>query len=175
MLETLWGYFAHWTDNPVGQVHLFTAYTALVLGPVIFLNRKGTLPHRALGYVFVVSMLTVNLSALTRYGLTGGPNFFHLAALVSLTTLLAGVYNGWRARMRKSARAFVTHGIFMTWSYFGLVMAFVAEAVTRQFPFLLHGEGAWTRFFIFLGALILVTGWWTRGMIRRHVIRPSPR
>ena len=164
-------YLDHWATHPIGQLHVGMALLALVLGPIMFLRRKGTGSHRALGYVFVVAMLTANIAALTRYGLTGGFNFFHFAALMSLATLLPAIVFAWRARQRKSRNAYITHGILMCWAYFGLVMAFIAEAVTRQFPFLLHGEGAWIRFFIFLGALMLVAGWWTRRQVRRHVIR----
>lgn len=164
-------YLEHWTTHPVGQVHVVLALLALILGPVIFLRRKGTVPHRIFGYAFVATMLIVNLSALTRYGLTGGPNFFHFAAAMSLATLLPAIYFAWRARLKRSPKAYVTHGILMCWAYFGLVMAFVAEAVTRQYPFLLHGDGAWVRFFFFLGVMMAVTGWWTNRMVRRHVIR----
>ena len=155
----------------VGQVHLALALLALFLGPVVFAGRKGSVPHRVLGYVFVAAMLIVNLSALMLYGLTGGPNFFHFAAIMSLATLLPAIYFAWRARLKRSPRAFVAHGILMCWAYFGLVMAFVAEAVTRQLPFLLHGDGAWARFFIFLGVTMTVAGWWTNRMVQRHVVR----
>lgn len=164
-------YLMHWTDHPVGQLHLGVAYLGLILGPVIFLRRKGTIPHRVMGYVFAFSMLTLNLSALTRYGLTGGPNFFHFAALVSLATIIPGLLYAWRSRARVSPRSHVAHGIFMTWAYFGLVMAFIAEAVTRQFPFLLNGEGAWGRFFAFLIPVMVAAAWWTNRMVRHHVIR----
>lgn len=164
-------FLEHWPAHPVGQVHVVLALLALILGPAIFLGRKGSVPHHILGYAFVATMLTVNLSALMLYGLTGGPNFFHFAAIMSLATLLPAIYFAWRARLKRSRGAFVTHGILMCWAYFGLVMAFVAEAVTRQFPFLLHGDGAWVRFFIFLGVLMAVAGWWTNRMVQRHVIR----
>jgi len=161
----------NWTDHPVGQLHLFAAYLALATGPVVFFRRKGTLSHRILGYVFIISMLTLNVSALTRYTLTGSFNFFHFAALFSLATLIPGLVYAWRARMHKSPRAWMTHGILMSWAYFGLVMAFIAETVTRRFPFLLNGETAWFKFFAFLIPVMALTAWWTNRQVRRHVVR----
>jgi uncharacterized membrane protein len=164
------GYLFHWSDHPVGQLHLGTAYLAIILGPIVFLNRKGTTFHRIVGYLFVASMLTLNIAALTRYTLTGGFNFFHFAALASLATLIPGLYFGWQAHRRKSRGAYVTHGILMSWAYFGMMMAFIAESVTRQLPFLLHGENGWVRFFGFMIPVMALTAWWTNRQIRRHVI-----
>jgi len=163
-------YLEYWSTHPVGQLHVGMALLALVLGPVMFLRRKGTLSHRVIGYVFVVAMLVVNITALTRYGLTGGFNFFHVAAILSLATLLPAIAFAWRARLTNSRRAHITHGVLMSWTYFGLVMALVSETVTRKFPYLLHGEGAWMRFYIFLGLLVAVTGWATNRLVQRRVV-----
>lgn len=169
-MEAIYVFF-HWTDNPVGQIHLFAAYIAILAGPVVFLRRKGDLPHRVLGYIYFGAMLTLNVAALTRYTLTGSFNFFHFAALMSLLTILPGVWMAIRYKQTRSRVHLNAHGTFMSWSYFGLMMAFVSEMATRKFPFLLSGEYTWPKFFLFLAVVMSLTGWWTARQVRRHVPR----
>jgi len=45
------------------QVHAFAAIAALVLGAIQFLAPKGTVPHRVLGYAWVVLMLVIAVSS----------------------------------------------------------------------------------------------------------------
>ena len=53
---------------PVIAIHLTSALTALVLGPVVLWARKGTTVrpqlHRAFGYAFVTVMLSAATSAM---------------------------------------------------------------------------------------------------------------
>jgi len=107
------------------QVHASAATLALLIGPWIFLFGKGNKRHRLLGYVFVSAMLLVNLTAFTIYELTGGPNLFHVLALVSLTTVCVGLYYIRRGDVAE-------HRVYMSWAYAGLLIALV----TRLAPYL---------------------------------------
>ncbi|MCB1601760.1 MAG: DUF2306 domain-containing protein [Rhodanobacteraceae bacterium] len=165
------GYLETWSHHPVGLLHVGLAMLALLTGPLLFLRRKGTRAHRVLGYGYVVAMVIANVAALARYGLTGGFNLFHAAALASLATLIPASYCAWRARVEASRGMRVAHGIFMSWTYFGLAIAFVAEFVTRRMPQLLHGDGAWIRFSVFLLLTMLLAGWMTQRLINLRILK----
>jgi uncharacterized membrane protein len=113
-----------WSDIWVGRAHLVLALTALVAGPVIFLRRKGTRAHRALGVGYIAAMLIVNVAALSMYRMTGGPNHFHVLAAISLGTVIPGTV----AVLRRNIRA---HYFFMTWSYVGLLAAFLSQVASQ--------------------------------------------
>jgi uncharacterized membrane protein len=49
--------------EPVIQVHAYAAMTALALGIVHLSAPKGTLPHRSLGWIWVILMLIVSITA----------------------------------------------------------------------------------------------------------------
>jgi uncharacterized membrane protein len=91
--------------------------------------RKGTRLHVQVGIGYVVSMLVMNVTALGIYRLTGNVNPFHVGALFSLATVVAG----WVPAIRRKPRGnwMQMHFAFMSWSYVGLVAAAVAEAGTR--------------------------------------------
>ncbi len=169
VLSAVWDYIFTWSDDTPGRFHLGFALTALATGPVIFLNKKGTLLHRVCGYVFILSMLAVNGTALTKYQFSGGFNFFHFAALMSLATLLPAIYYLFSALRLGRRNHLLFHGIFMVWTYFGLVMAAIAETVTRGFPYLLHGEGGWARFLVTLSIFMTVTGYFTYRLTQKKL------
>ncbi len=128
-LNPLW-----WSETPVGLAHFAGALVALVVGPVSFLRRKGDRLHRVLGWVYVSVMALVNLSALTMYELTGGPNLFHFFAVLSLATVGPGVVTAVRARRTGRRELLVAHYYFMSWSYFGLLAAFLSQLATQLGP-----------------------------------------
>jgi uncharacterized membrane protein len=109
--------------------HITTATIALTAGACVLLASKGTRLHRWIGYTYFFSMLTLNISALFIYQLTGYFGPFHGAALASLITLIAGFipvyfripHGGWLE----------LHFEFMSWSYVGLVAAGASEIATR--------------------------------------------
>ena len=71
----------------------------------------------------------LNVTALGIFRLTGTVGPFHVAALLSLLTVFAGIVP---ARRRLPRGAWLDrHYEFMTWSYVGLAAAAVAEVATR--------------------------------------------
>jgi uncharacterized membrane protein len=115
------------TSN-TGFVHLLFSILALILGSWVLFSPKGTSSHKKAGYVYVVAMLGVNLTAFFMYRLFGHFGMFHWMALVSLATLLAGMV----PMLLKKPRSYVSlHFNFMYWSVFGLYGAFVAETLVR--------------------------------------------
>lgn len=156
MLESAITYFTGWTDGMVGRSHLVTALVALGSGAWVLAARKGTRIHVFSGYIYVVSMILLNGTALAKYDLTGEFNMFHAGAIGSLLTLAAAFAAAMIYRRTRNRRAIAAHGHLMIWSYFGLFAALIAEVVTRALPFMLHGDGGWTRFSLALGVFMLV-------------------
>ena len=115
--------------SPLGQVHFLTALIALVTGAFVVLRPKGSALHRRIGWVYAASMIAVNATALSIYRLTGTFGPFHVAALVSLAGLAAGII---AVRRRRSRRDWLARHYFsMSYSYLGLVAAAIAETATR--------------------------------------------
>ena len=114
----------------LGQFHLAAAVVSLASGAWVLRQRKGTKQHRRLGWVYAAAMVSVNASALWIYRLTGSFGPFHVAALISLATLLAGISAAWR-RKPGDRDWLRRHYAYMSWSYIGLVAAAVAEVATR--------------------------------------------
>ena len=114
-------------QHPLGAFHLLCGLAAIIIGAVVILARKGTRSHRWLGRAYLLSMVSLNLSALMIYRLFGQFGPFHVLALISLSTIVAGFISvrgrlpGWRQR----------HAYLMVGSYVGLLAAAVAEVATR--------------------------------------------
>jgi uncharacterized membrane protein len=124
----------------LGQLHLASAFAALLIGAYVFLGtRKGTRLHRRAGWAYVVAMLALNVTALLIYELFGGFGPFHVAAVASLVTTLFGVVAARALRRERRARQRPAggtdyaghHYMWMSYSYLGLVAAAVAETATR--------------------------------------------
>jgi uncharacterized membrane protein len=111
----------------LGLSHVAVAVVALASGGVIAISRKATRQNRRWGWEYATSMLAVNTSALSIYQLTGHFGPFHMAAIFSLLTIIAGVVpvrlrpSGWVGR----------HAYWMSGSYVGLLAALAAETTTR--------------------------------------------
>lgn len=143
--------FWDWSDDRMGLFHIYAALAALLLGPFIFLRRKGDFLHRLTGLGFVFAMLTTNATALVIYDFTGGINFFHFAAAVSLATSLAGLAAILVYAANRAKAALSVHIELMAWSYFGLVLAAGAEAWTRGFgPQISNLAAFWAVFAVFM-------------------------
>ena len=113
----------------VSLLHMATAAIAIVAGLFVLLQVKGTRRHRRFGYVYVASMVTLNVSSFFIFRLTGEFSPFHVAAFLSLATVIAGflpVY--WR---RPADGWLEVHFQFMAWSYIGLLAATASELAVR--------------------------------------------
>ena len=83
--------------NPAIQLHAFMAMSAFALGIVQFAAPKGTIPHRTLGWIWVVLMITVAVSSfwIHTINLWGPWSPIHFLSIFTLTMLPLAV---WRAR-----------------------------------------------------------------------------
>jgi uncharacterized membrane protein len=83
--------------SPAIQIHAVAAMSAFVLGLVQFSAPKGTLPHRTLGWIWVVLMAIVAVTSffIHEIKLWGPWSPIHLIAIAVLILLPLGV---WRAR-----------------------------------------------------------------------------
>jgi uncharacterized membrane protein len=158
----------------IGLTHTAAAVTALAAGAAVLLTRKGTRRHRQLGWSYVVSMLLLNGTALLIYRLFGRFGPFHVGAVFSLVTVVAGAATALgarRARARRDAvgraRALERHYQWMTWSYVGLVAAAVSEVATRM-PVLRPRPGQGLAFGITVAAATLLVVRVGAQLIRRR-------
>lgn len=92
------------------QVHAVAALAAFVLGLVQLLAPKGTLPHRALGWVWVSLMTVVAGSALLIHeiGLWGPWSPIHLLAIYTLVALPSAVLAARRHAVSRHRNAMVS-------------------------------------------------------------------
>ena len=90
----------------IGWVHFVLAIAAIGAGAAVALARKGTSRHRQLGRTYGFLLIGVNVTAFMIYGLFGRFGPFHISALISLITVLAG----WILRVGDRH----THGSFTT-------------------------------------------------------------
>lgn len=117
------------THDLTGQIHLFCAFTSLLSGLLVFLSEKGTKRHKICGYAYVLSMLTVSITALMIYRLSGSFNILHIAALVSIVSISMAM---WNVLIKRPKPGWLPgHYEFMVWSYIGLLAALIAESSTR--------------------------------------------
>ena len=115
-----------------GWIHVIGVTNGLILGAVVILVPKLTKLHRVLGLGYLVSMVAVNVSALTIFRETGSVGPFHILAVVSLVTLGLG-YNE-VVRKRKTKGWLERHGIYMAFSYVGLVAAGASQFASNYLP-----------------------------------------
>ena len=104
--------------------HTLFGVVALVAGAVVLLRRKGDRAHRAAGRVYAVSMLLLCVGSYAIQDTTPffrGLGPFHIAATVSLVTLVVGIASVRRGASPEAKAA--GHVRAMVWSYAGLVMA----------------------------------------------------
>jgi uncharacterized membrane protein len=117
------------SSSTLSLVHIAASCLALVIGAAVLVVRKGDRRHRRLGRVYAVAMILVNATAFCIYRLFGGFGPFHVAAIISLLTLLAGMRP---VLMRPRPKEWATtHMVFMYWSVVGLYAAFASEVLVR--------------------------------------------
>jgi uncharacterized membrane protein len=138
----------------LGLGHFWTALLAIVAGAVVVFKRKGTRFHRWAGRVYLAAMLALNASALAIYDLYGYFGPFHVAALLSLVSVLMGVRSAWTRKPAQGWR--IAHAYWMCWSYVGLLAAAVSETATRYLDFHFGWTvAAATGMVILAGALVI--------------------
>jgi uncharacterized membrane protein len=113
--------------SPTGLLHLVSACAALILGTWILAARKATKAHKRIGYGYVTSMVVLNVTSFSIYRLFHGFGPFHIAAIISSVTLIAGMV----PVVIRSRGWLQLHMSFMYYSVVGLYAAFVSEVVTR--------------------------------------------
>lgn len=141
--------------DSIGLWHLVSALIALVTGTAVLVMRKGTQRHRWVGYGYVGSMTVMLVTAFSIYRVFDGFGLFHVFAVVSTGTLIAGMVPAWRRGPNWQSR----HLGFMYWSVMGLYGALAAELLARlpSTPFfttiglvvagvMILGEIGWRRF-----------------------------
>ena len=116
----------------LGGLHVAAAAAGLGVGLAVLLRRKGGGVHVALGRLFLVLMVLVDVPVLLLYDDTGRPGPFHVLAVVSLVTTSLG---WWSVRRRPRGRGGVgRHAALMTWAWTGLATAGLAQLANRQWP-----------------------------------------
>lgn len=98
---------------PAIRIHAFAAMTAFALGVVQLSAPKGTLPHRALGWIWVTLMLVVSITAffIHQIRLWGPWSPIHLLAIFTLVMLPVAVVAAHRHDVARHRRAMI--GIFV--------------------------------------------------------------
>lgn len=113
----------------IGQIHLWAAAAALITGGVVVLLPKGVGHHKLIGRLYFFSMVVTLTTAMSIYDLFGGFGPFHVAAIISSASIIGGIIPAWRRKRAK--HWFVSHAMWMSWSYIGLCAAAVSEISTR--------------------------------------------
>lgn len=99
-------------------VHTLAALLALTAGIVQMVGPKGTMVHRALGWVWALAMAVAAVSSFGIFGRRppGSFGWIHLLSLLVLVMLPLAVLAARRGRLRE-------HAIRMRWLFFaGLVL-----------------------------------------------------
>jgi uncharacterized membrane protein len=112
-------------------IHVTLAVTATVSGAIVMSRKKGDIFHTKLGKLFVVNMISVNLTAFTflpKYGFT----IFQPLALWNLVWVFFGYYY---AAKKPNKNWLINHFYFMTYAYVGVVATAVAR-IPLSFGFL---------------------------------------
>ena len=112
--------------STIGFLHLLFSIISMIKGLIVILNTKGTKFHKRVGYLYVVNMILLNISSFFISNFNGF-SIFHFFAIVSLITILAGMY----PVLKRSKNWLQKHYYFMAWSVVGLYCAFWSEVGTR--------------------------------------------
>ena len=98
-------------DAPfVIQIHALAAITAFAVGLVQLTAPKGTIPHRLIGWSWVMLMLTIAVSSLFihKIRLWGPWSTNHLLSIFTLITLPLAVWAAHRHRVAQHRRAMIS-------------------------------------------------------------------
>jgi uncharacterized membrane protein len=140
------------TDT-TGLVHTLASILALIFGTWVLLTKKGNQRHKQMGYAYTASMAAVLVTSFFMYNLFGGFGIFHVFAIVSSATLVAGMV----PILRKKPKHYISlHFNFMYWSVIGLYGAFLAEVLTRIPPMVIQDKEILPLFFKLVGLSIFI-------------------
>ncbi|SDG57302.1 DUF2306 domain-containing protein [Pelagibacterium luteolum] len=80
--------------GPAIQIHAGSAIFALVLGTIVLLLKKGTRLHKAMGRVWIATMVVVALSSflITEVRMFGPYSWIHILSLYTLFGVAQGVW-----------------------------------------------------------------------------------
>jgi uncharacterized membrane protein len=121
--------------NAAGAIplHAFAAMAAFVLGVVQLAAPKGTLPHRTIGWIWVVLMLTVAVSSfwIHQSRVWGIWSPIHLLSIFTLMIVPLGVWRAHRHDVRNHSRImiFTFSGALVIAGLFTLVPGRIMHAV----------------------------------------------
>jgi uncharacterized membrane protein len=119
--------------SPVIQVHAFAAMAAFALGLVQFAAPKGTLPHRTIGWIWIVLLAVVALSSfwIHEIRLVGPFSPIHLISIFTLTMLPLAVLHARRHRVERHRRAMISTflGALLIAGLFALLPGRIMHAV----------------------------------------------
>jgi uncharacterized membrane protein len=91
------------------RIHAFAAIAALVIGIIQLARPKGTLPHRALGWMWVLLMAAVALSSFWIHTIHqfGDWSLIHVLSIVTLVALPFAVLHARRHRVAAHRSAMI--------------------------------------------------------------------
>jgi uncharacterized membrane protein len=94
---------------PVIPLHAFAAMAAFALGLVQFAAPKGTLPHRTIGWIWVLLMASVAISSfwIHTIRLAGPFSPIHLLSIFTLIMLPLAVWRAHRHRVADHRRIMI--------------------------------------------------------------------
>jgi uncharacterized membrane protein len=98
--------------SPAVQVHVAAAVLAIFLGAFQFLAPKGTMPHRVVGWIWVILLGSICMSSFFIPGslFLGPVSVFHALSVYTLWSLVMG------ARAARQHRV-ADHKSYMAWIY----------------------------------------------------------
>ena len=157
--------------SPLLLAHLVAACLAMPLGLYQLLARQGTPGHALAGRLYVPAMLVCNIGALASFRPDTQFLPFHILALVSLFSLVTGMWalRNWLRHRRPADLK--THKIQMAYSWLGLTMAGASQFLTNpRFGIMAEYDPVqfWARV-IGLNELLYAAGsWWLFGRLLRR-------
>lgn len=119
--------------DTIGLIHFVSALLAMLFGAMVVFKKKGDKSHKQVGYVYLVFLLLVNITAFMIYKVVGTFGPFHIAALISLGGVIGGMIPVLRKKPERTWLEY--HYEFMSWSVVGLYAAFWSETFSRFFRF----------------------------------------
>lgn len=112
-----------WTAPGDIQIHLAAAIATFVIGNILMLGPKGTLPHRQLGWIWAGTMGVTAVSSFFIQGINpGGLSFIHAISGWVLVALPAGIYAARRHKVRVHRNSMI--GMYVGGMFFAGAFAF---------------------------------------------------